>query len=218
MKRINIFFHVATINHYKSIVENTLELIHKSGLYDECENIFLCIVGNEDLNISDPKIKKIHNPNIEHGEFFTLKILEDFCKENDSLVLYLHTKGVTTPGNKCIDDWRNYMLFFNVEKYKTCIDSLKENDTCGVDLVTTPTNHYSGNFWWSKSSHIKNLPKIEEINSDSFPTILTKRHNAEFWICISPGRFKNLWSSNINVYERHLHEYNRDKYDVCNSL
>lgn len=215
---INIFFHIATLNNYKEIAFETINLIKSSGLYDKCQKIFIGIVGNTDFTINDPKIEINYNDNLEYGEFFTLNLLKKFCEQNDTLVLYIHTKGVTTPNNKCINDWRNYMLFFNIEKYQNCINALETNDTCGVDFVNNPTNHYSGNFWWSKSSHINKLPTIEEIQSDTFPKILSKRHNAEFWICMKQGSHANLWSSNINVYERHLHEYNKNQYDVCNSL
>ena len=116
-------------------------------------------------------------------------------------ILYLHTKGVTTPDNLCIDDWRQYMTYFNVNQYQKCFDMLDEYDSCGVDLVSEPATHYSGNFWWANSSYIKQLPTIDEIKFPKIPPILSIRHNCEFWIGMGNGKLKSLWNSYINVYE-----------------
>jgi hypothetical protein len=127
-------------------------------------------------------------------------------------ILYIHTKGVTSPNNECINDWRKYMLYFNVEQHEQAVKELKNYDTYGVDLVTEPTKHYSGNFWWGNSNHIKKLPSIDEISKADAKAILTIRHNAEFWLMMVDGNNKTAHNSNINVYERHLHRYEKNKY------
>jgi len=115
-------------------------------------------------------------------------------------------KGISDPNNLCLIDWRNYMLYFLVEKYKICLDILKTYDTCGVDLRLDPVEHYSGNFWWSTANHINNLPEFKDMN-----IILSERHKAEFWIC-SNGKHNNLWNCGINQMERHLHRYLENEY------
>lgn len=214
MRRINIFFHVATINNYQQVFEEIFQEISQSGLFDKIDNLFLSVVGNGELNFKkNNKITHIKNSELNYGEFYTLQLIEDFCKTNtDCQILYLHTKGVSTPNNECIIDWRKYMTYFNVNQHEKCLKSLKTHNTCGVDLVTTPTTHYSGNFWWANSNYIKTLPKISEITSESYPRILSLRHNAEFWICMNKGSHDSLWNSNINVYERHLHIYKPNNY------
>lgn len=215
-----IYFHIATIGKYQDIFDEIYSQIIESNLINQVGSINLCIVGQGDLMIQEnDKIKIYQDSDISSGEFFTLDLLKTFSDsvEKNHKILYLHTKGVTTPDNSCIEDWRKYMTFFNINQYEKCLYSLNQYDSCGVDLVNDPTLHYSGNIWWANSSYIKKLPTINEIKFPKTPPILSIRHNAEFWIGMGNGNLKSLWNSNINVYERHLHQYPKIKY-VCNSL
>jgi hypothetical protein len=96
-----------------------------------------------------------------------------------------------------------------LEQYKKCLSILNDYDynTVGVDLVYNPALHYSGNFWWAKSNYIKTLSRPEDI-----PIILSKRHNAEFWVCNGNSKHYSLHNSNIPVYERHHHNYSEINY------
>lgn len=186
-----------------------IDTIFKSGLIDQVEKINIGIVGDKEVIL--PKNDKINilykNNNLKEYEFLTLQLLRDFCKKNDDYnVLYLHTKGANSD-SKPINDWRQYMMYFLVEKYEKCFEVLENNDTCGVDLRNNPTLHYSGNFWWAKSNYIKTLMKFIDMK-----VILSERHKAEFWICLGNGNHHNLWDCGIDVYERHLHEYPKNKY------
>jgi hypothetical protein len=214
MKNI-IYFHVATIGEYQEIFDEIYTQFVESNLIDNVETINLCIVGQGDLNVQlNDKIRIYQDSDVNSGEFFTLdkiKFFSDYSEENYK-ILYIHTKGVTTPNNECIIDWRKYMTYFNVCQYQKCFDLLDEYDSCGVDLVNDPALHYSGNFWWANSSYIKKLPTINEIKFPKTPPILSIRHNCEFWIGMGNGKLKSLWNSNINVYERHLHNYPKDNY------
>lgn len=215
-----IYFHIATIGKYQDIFDEIYSQIIESNLINQVGSINLCIVGQGDLIIQEnDNIKIYQDSDISSGEFFTLDLLKTFSDsvEQNHKILYLHTKGVTTPDNPCIDDWRKYMTYFNINQYEKCLYSLNQYDSCGVDLVNDPTLHYSGNIWWANSSYIKKLPTINEIKFPKTPPILSIRHNAEFWIGMGNGNLKSLWNSNINVYERHLHQYPKIKY-VCNSL
>ena len=77
-------------------------------------------------------------------------------------------------------------------KYKDAIENLGYYDTVGVNLQDGP--HYSGNFWWSKSSHIKKLNREIGINYVA----------PEFWVTSikSNVRYLGLWLSRVNHYER----------------
>jgi hypothetical protein len=212
-----IYFHVGTIGKYQEIFDEIYFEIKESGLLNQVESLTIGIVGSGKLKIEENDKIKVHtNPNLELGEFFTLDLLKKFSDTTieNYKILYLQTKGVTAPNNPCIEDWRQYMTYFNVRQYQKCFDVLDEYDCCGVDLVSEPALHYSGNFWWSNSSYIKKLPIIDEIRFPKTPPILSIRHNGEFWIGMGNGRLKSLWNSNINVYERHLHRYPKVKYKM----
>jgi hypothetical protein len=210
-----IYFHVATIGEYQKVFDEIYNEILNSKLIDQVETVNICIVGKNILNVQSHKKIKIHQDfYVETGEFFTLNLIKTFSdsSQNNYKILYIHTKGVTTPDNPCIDDWRQYMTYFNIRQHKKCFGALNNHDACGVDLVNQPAAHFSGNFWWANSLYIKKLPTINEIKYPKNPPILSVRHNCEFWVGMGNGDLKSLWNSNINVYERHLHRYDAIKY------
>lgn len=201
---ISVFYHVYTINHYQSITNEFLN--DAKELIEECDNFFVCKVGNKPI-YNLPEKTKIVNWFEHSGELETLNFIKSFCKLHNSKILYCHSKGVTTSNNSCIDDWRSYMFYFLLNNYKKCLTELDVSDTCGVDLVNTPVLHYSGNCWWSKSSHINTLNEVSEI-----PSPLSERHKCEFWITSKSDNHFCFHQSNINVYERHLHNYPSTNY------
>jgi len=207
-----IFFHIATINNWKDILDELFETIYNSGLINEVEKIYVGLVGNEILHIQHEKIEILYNGVIEDCEFPTLNCLIDFCNLNlSSRVLYLHTKGVTAQPHfkQAIDDWRIYMSYFVIKNYKMCLEKLNDYDVCGVDWVEHPVKHFSGNFWWANASYISSLPEDWQDKS-----ILSKRHNCEFLIGMDEDvKSCSLHNSNIDVYQRHLHRYGREKYE-----
>jgi len=204
----SIFFHIATVNHYQKIVDEIISGIFKSGLVNEIDHINIGIVGNGSVILPENKINILYkNGDLSLFEFPTLNFLKQFAKDNEDYnILYLHTKG-TNLDTPPINDWRKYMLYFLVDKYKECFDVLKEYDSCGVDLRNKPTLHYSGNFWWSKSEYIKTLKEFKDM-----PIIIDDRHKSEFWICSGNGKHHSLWDCGIDVYQRHLHEYKENNY------
>lgn len=212
-----IYFHIATVGNYQKIFDEIYFQIIKSNLINQVDSINFCLVGEGNLYFKPHKKINIYkDPYVETGEFFTLNLIKTFSDsvEENYKILYIHTKGVTTADNPCIDDWRQYMTYFNINQYKKCFEVLDNYDSCGVDLVNDPTIHYSGNFWWANSLYIKKLPTIEEIKFPKTPPLLSIRHNCEFWIGMGCGKLKSLWNSNINVYERHLHRYYKSEYKM----
>lgn len=226
-----IFVHIAVINNVNYVLNHILDTIYKSGLYNQADKIFLCINGDPSLLFFTHRDKYIiinQNNNIFKYEFPTLYLLWDICQKEDCYVLYLHTKGVSKDWNRYIgmSDWLDCMLYFNVERYNDCIKSLnKGNDVVGVMFYKTPTDidyektiwkkgeincHFSGNFWWSKSSHLRALTKPSSIikNNDYF----NYRMYAEMYICRRNDiHTKTLYNPNINTYDNRL---SRSKYEI----
>jgi len=218
--KLIIFFHIATIGNYKEIVNEIIGHLEDSGLLKKAYKIYFSVVGSGEVDLPlNNNCSISYDLDLNFGEFITLtklKNLADFIESNLK-ILYIHTKGATSdPSNQPIKDWREYMLYFNVDKYKDMLNYLDSHDACGVDFVEDPVKHFSGNFWWANSSYIKSLPKIKEISSIFSKVILTLRHNAEFWIGMGNGKIKSVHDSNIDVYERHLHEYPEQRYNKKN--
>jgi hypothetical protein len=226
MNKNAIFIHAAILPKCKERLIQYLDLIVKSGLIENVKYIFICFVGPEKVPITEETVNNYNKNNnicvykvsekLEDFELPTLNFINQFAKNNPEFnVLYLHTKGVGKEINLCIEDQIEYMLYFNVLKWRDCVNALIECDTCGVDLRTEPVLHYSGNFWWSTTSNINSLPTIVEFhNIEKFPNPLNSlRHNQEFWICYNKNKKHfALWDCGINCYERHLHRFNKELY------
>jgi hypothetical protein len=109
----------------------------------------------------------------------------------------MHTKGVTKPNNIFVKNWVDYLCYFNIYKYETCVKLLNDNagDTVGVTLLNEINNdpvHYSGNFWWTKSSYLKRLSACIQIYYN----------DPEFWLCRTKiGKYVGLWTTKIHLYQ-----------------
>jgi len=192
------------MNEWKSSYDLIHSNLQESGILADCEEILYCVNGDYKEAQDYIKNKNIFlvNNSVSKYEFPTLNLIKDVCSREDVKILYIHTKGASTGLNQNIIDWINVMCYFNVHQYKSNLELLDEFDAIGVDYHTNPFKHFSGNFWWSKSSHINKLPHL--VNED--------RHAAERWICSMPGIFKSTHETKIPVFERHLHGYPLSKY------
>ena len=198
---IFIYFHIYQVNNYLDIVNEIFTAINEFGLSNKTKAIIPIVI-----------------PENQGSEFITLSSIEFLSRnmKHNAKILYIHTKGVTTPNNECVNDWRRYMIWGCIENWEACTELLETSDTVGVDFEEQPTRHYSGNFWWANSDYIKTLPTIKSlIDMPEKDCILTKRHNAEFWIGMSNKDQINHFSlhdSKIPVMKRHLFRLHREQY------
>ena len=233
MAKNALFIHAAILDKCKERLLQYLDAICNSKLIDNLEYIFICFVGEPPNSIKLDDIDKYNcrqnirilnvSNDVQSYEIPTLDYLYNFCKEHpDYNISYLHTKNVGKELNQCIEDQIEYMLHFNVANWEKCVNKLTEYQTCGVDLLDTPTLHYSGNFWWAKAAHVNSLPSPTYFNDlERYPNPLNSlRHNQEFWICSdkNTNNHYSLWNCGINCYERHLHRYPKEKYILFNTL
>jgi hypothetical protein len=187
--------------------------MRESGLYDFVDEIRCCVLGQYDPCVFENKGKvKLHasSGDMRVYETFTLNTLHEDCKTEDMNVLYVHTKGVTKTTNALrvnVKSWVQYMCFFLIYKYKDCVECLKSCDTVGLNLHTYPVLHYSGNFWWATSAHIKRLE----------PCHYTYYNSPEFWITERQlGKHRCLWESDVNHYHE-IYPPERYAHAVINS-
>lgn len=190
-----IYYHICCIGDWKNIVTKTFTDIKNSGLYnliDKIRCVILDASGESDFFelFNDPKIQIIlKSPILELRERVTInKIYEASLKEN-FYVLYLHSKGVTRSGEKGppVLAWAEYMKYFTITLHKKCIEFLGKYDAVGVNLVSIPSPHFSGNFWWSKSAYLRN--KRECTEEDVKKEIIMP----ELWIGASPCTLVGLF-------------------------
>ncbi len=201
------FIHSCHLKHSgTSILEHIVNRVTKLDL--DC--IFIVNIG-EPIHLVHPKIKIIqYSPDVTTFELETINLIKTFSEKQDQCkILYLHTKGITQD-NKCVHDWTNMMLYFLIEKEDVCMNYLTEYDAVGCNLITdTKTPHFSGNFWWSKSSYIKTLPYLHT----------DKKHDAEWWLLRNHTcKYKSIHNSNINHYRQPYPESLYIKVGLNNQL
>jgi beta-1,4-mannosyl-glycoprotein beta-1,4-N-acetylglucosaminyltransferase len=200
---IYIYFHICCINNWEEIVSRLLFKIKNSGLYMLIKEIKCVILGdpNNSPIFNDPKINIIcQSLDINLFESKTINLIYDDCIKSgeEFKILYIHSKGVRHVNNpKCeknVYDWVELLSYFNIYNHKLCLTELNNCDAVGANLQSANDCplHYSGNFWWSTSSHIKKINTTSKTNSF---------YNApEFWVTSINGVYKSLWNSNTHHY------------------
>ena len=185
---MDIFFHVYLKSGYSRILIDKFKKFKSSGLYDSANKIYLTLYGDIELNSEFLNELKDMYSKIEYGivsnavfnnepDTLNLMIKKANEYESNTPMLYLHTKGLsyTNPDvRKNVEAWVRYLDLYVINKWKECVESLKDNDSAGGFYVEDP-KHFQGNFWWANSDYIKNLPKLTPDNIENY-------NRGEFWI------------------------------------
>lgn len=167
--KIAIFFHIWKVNQWMNIYQEVHEALEKSSL----------------SRVSDLMIDSFSN-NGSLFEFPTLRMLHHFSKlYKDYFILYVHTKGVSKPGNTNVDLWRKDMIHNSIYNWDKNIEALNNYDTIGIRYRNKPSPHWSGNFWWARSDYIATLPDVEE----AVQWRREIRFKAEAWVFSSNPRY-----------------------------
>jgi len=201
------FLHSCSVGHVSRMILNQMVSTVLGGLIHELDHLYIINVG-EDIIQSDflnEKIRVInYSKNTQLFEKPTLNLMLCFSKYHpNTKILYLHTKGVSYSSEYTqIADWRNLLLYFLVERHRSCLKLLDEYDAIGSNYATEPHPHFSGNFWWSTGKHISTLSPITS----------NVRHDCEWWLLSNSSNVKTheLYRSNVNHYHEH---YPRQIYD-----
>ena len=235
-KDILVFMHVCNLNNGIEIFKEQLYKIQKSEIYENIKKIYVCLLGeltfpeNNHLEIlQNPLIEFIHlDTNIHYYEFLTINKIKEIINQDSKeyKVLYIHNKGTRKAGNEeVILSWRNMMEYFLIEKGLYCYVNLDYFDTIGCNILNECLNdeakvnpnhsyHYSGNFWWSKSSYIRSLNYLETSNLLN-ENLEIKRYQCENWI-LSNKKNRNIGiiyqdNTNIHPYHRYIFDNYKNK-------
>jgi hypothetical protein len=125
---------------------------------DACEFIHIGIVGEAEMFSLPEKARVQYNKRLTKDEGETVESMYRFCKENpDYKVLFFHAKGASRQFVPQLHAWRMFLEYYVIDKWRECIDKLKEYDSVGVKLRMKPYPHYSGNFWWANADYVATL-------------------------------------------------------------
>ena len=109
------------------------------------------------------------------------------------------------------------MLDAVVRGHAECTRLLLDHQAVGTNWLH---DHYSGNFWWARSEHVRRLPDIRALRAApralrGDPT-LNLRLQCEFWVAMTRGRFANLGVSGLDLYR--TARWTATAADVINDL
>jgi hypothetical protein len=168
-----IFYHIYCNKYTMPVLSDQVAKILFSGLYKHVDSIKCFLAGDQEqitkaeafLKNSGDKFKvEEKGPGDTSFERFTISKIPKYITDADRF-LYIHTKGVSEKhaDNQNVYWWRTWMEYNLINKYKYCLEKLGEYDIVGVGYTTKMIGpHFSGNFWWTKGSYFKTLPKQQD--------------------------------------------------------
>ena len=214
---VYIYIHICCMNDWFDIFNSLFFKIKNSGLYSKVTQIRCSILGdyrNYKHLFEDPKISILfHSYDVQLREKQTINLLyrDVLSMKDEAYILYLHTKGITHKDvdlKKNVNDWIEYMCYFNIYQYEKCLKLLSMYNGVGVNLFEDKSQnipyHYSGNFWWSKVSNLRKLDYIVD-NYNNSP---------EFWVTKNEGPFISLWHSNTHHYNSPYPKYHYENKPI----
>lgn len=167
---VYLVIHIGVVGHYQQCFEELLAYLQQLNLWETFDRIFCGTAGTIPHRILEawqaryPTIEWFPPDRPIAYERATLHRLATLAHEttSDFYVLYMHTKGVSRPVElqSHIKAWIHYMLYFLVDLAPYAIslfETVPDTRVIGVQRLVRPQLHFSGNFWWSKASHIKTL-------------------------------------------------------------
>ena len=222
-------YFICCIGNYLQIIEEQLNLLLNSGLFEKTTKIF-CFITLFDSN--DTQLLNLFSRYYSKFEFFSTNenLYEKYAFNNFKKTLpnepfylyYIHTKGVSKPDCYIIEHRRSILNYYTIIKHEISIKLLNYYDVVGVTKFKYPKIHFSGNFWWTKSEHLFSLPdKISDsylapemyICSNWYGKYVGLSNENEVFNNISIQNHINLSDENIinNIYEECLvNEWGKD--------
>ncbi len=184
-ERLAIFIHVFVHKDWDRILNELLGAVESSGMLegpmDEIRvRAFFTSEPTLESAAQLPPWVELWKVNPEHREWSTLEHVHRWAKKNDGYALYMHTKGVYRRG-PTVEDWRRMMTYFCVTRWRDCIKLFDDHrvGAVGCNLrnkppkakyfktkkwegmpdpaTVVPLYHFSGNFWWARSSAVRPL-------------------------------------------------------------
>lgn len=131
------------------------------------------------------------NPQLE--ELATLELLWRTARvmHEQANFGYIHTKGAWSSMKfPSVHGWRHLLEHFNLIQADRAVKRLDGVDMTGCLYSNDPCPHFSGNFWWARSSYIRRLPNPMPHELEPFD-----RNRAEFWIGSLPHTAANIYDA-----------------------
>jgi hypothetical protein len=193
-------YFICCMGNYREIVAEQMETLRRSGLFRRAEMIycFICLYHEDIVPILEPYMSKLKIISTVENlyERFALDNFRAHIPPTSSsyYLFYFHTKGVTRDVETMHEfhERRKNLDYFILERHEVCLFWLDHDyDAVGVCFCLYPALHFSGNFWWARSSHLDRLS----------PTVLSPGYLApEMYVCGFPdGKYISVCQSTNDV-------------------
>lgn len=196
-------YYIGCLGHYLSIVEEQMKCLVDSGLYAQTTKIlvFICSFNDNDTSLLriieeyDTEKKCVLITSAENiYEKFAINNYQGYITDDFYYVYYFHTKAVSRGPGTLFDRRRKILNYYTLVLHKLNLELLETYDAVGCSLTTRPSLHFSGNFWWAKSEHVRTLPPSGNEYLDP-----------EMYICKTHGKYISLsQATNDGQVESHI--------------
>lgn len=212
---MKLFSHVVDIGCGLDITLEQAELLEKTGLLDAVDEAYFFLHYNEN-NFDRLKERWKNKSNVifkffgmEYQPWYeatTINYIQELChstKEEFYVCNITHKGASHGPGGH--QNWRRYMQYWNIEKWKECVEKLDEGyDTCGAAFLPNPPYpFYAGNFYWAKASYLRRCKRLKSPPENDFKPQFEGQPHHRFDLECWNG------SGNPKWYEMHPGEVNR---------
>lgn len=207
MKKIKVFWNINELANWKTVFDQQFECMVKSGLIDAASEIIL--MGNGRQRAFTPILSE-HSQyknislvsvagNASLFEYPGLMFMQKQAQEAEEPfhICYIHLKGLTRWGNPNVEDWKLWLNWCVIERWKDNVEALQTHDTSGPNWEQEPWPHHSSNFWWANSEYVAKLTplvhphKLVSVGATQFKGHGHWRFDHEAW----------LGSGNPNAHE-----------------
>lgn len=185
--KVVYFAYLKDVNgtNWEEVVCEQMNSLKSIGLYNIIEDVSLVVVCDDKqlkrlkqhIWAKWKKVKIYARTNVNQYEYPGLKAVWEIAqKEDDSIILYFHTKGISNSSKKRGgSSIRRIMFDTTIRNYDLYLEEFKKNKDLDLGMVFPSEYGFSWyNFFWAKSSYVKNhLPE---------PKYTSHRYYWERWI------------------------------------
>lgn len=186
MKINVVYFAYLLPGKWESIVKEQLSMLFLSPLYREASTIYMSVISDETqlallvrlLSSEYPKIKLSNVSSENQYEYLGIKTVYDVAmeEENDSIILYFHSKGMTSDTQRT----RESLFTYTIDIYKKYVDAFEADKTLEIaGFLPAMCGFIYYNFFWVRSSYVKRhcVPPVPTDNRFYWEIWLTEGEN-----------------------------------------
>lgn len=189
---VKVFYHLACMGNWKEVFREQMQQLYQYGF--QWVDITL-LGGNPELEFVKSYTAQIRlkttilfsRNDITQFEKPALTAIQEYAASCNGYVLYLHSKGVSNPGDETKRKWRELMMRELVQNSGHCKKELGSYDLIGVNWRDMPpVSHFCGNFWYASTNYLRRLPDFNYYYNNPryriWDQVNSKRLGCEFWI------------------------------------